>query len=225
MRIGTSIIITAVAATALAACGGDDADEPSGNGGTGSPGADMAAAAAELDLSCTFEPYDNPDIIGAGVATVTGANTTDQRIDILTMTVTLTADGTSVDSPASVPYFMPGEELALWSPVGSDAPGDDPDCEITNVSGGHYADVGEIDPEAASCTVEGEPGSWDLVADLSGVEGVPADAGKFVGVVAQVDGKRYTIDELELPAGETTLTASANAPTEPACAVRYVRDL
>lgn len=221
------LLLAALLTATLAACGGDDADTDPPEAATSEGPAVMAEAAASLDLSCEFEPNQDPDAVGLGTATVLGENTSDVRIDSLDVTMTLSGSAGEVQTTTNVAHLMPGEELAQRTPVFEEYDGEvTGDCTVASVTG--TEDSGgplEIDPEAAVCEVTGEPGGWELVADLVNVQGVPYDIDKAVGVIAEVDGTRVATYEDELTAGETELRARVTTlEEEPTCSVRYLRD-
>lgn len=230
---GLSALMAPLLVLALAGCGGEDAPEQASDetpGGTD----EVAQAAQSLDLTCEFEPHENPGLVGIGTVTVLGTNTTDVRIDSMVVEMDLQGTAGDVSVTASMSYVMPEEELAQWAPVfhepeegsgTSEYDGEITDCSIARVSGGEYAGDPVIDPESATCEVFGQPGDWTMEADLSQMPDAPYRDEKFVGVLAQVDGQRYSMEETELPAGQLVVQGRATSEAEPTCLVRFVRDL
>lgn len=226
-------VLAPLLALALVGCGGDDSSQDASSDASAAPD-EVSEAVASLDLSCEFEPHDNPGLIGVGTVTVLGTNTTEVRIDSMVVEMELEGTGGDLAANTSMSYVMPGEELAQWAPVFQDQEagggsgeydGEVTGCSVTRVSGGRYAGDPVIDPESVTCEVFGEPGDWTLEADLSQAPEAPFEDDKFVGVLARVDGKRYSMEETELPAGELDVQVRSNSQEEPTCLVRFVRDL
>lgn len=211
--------VAALSGALLSGCGGGDETTDT----TGTPGGDQGGSAVPT-FTCEFEADNNPDIIGAGRATVLG--TSDEAHEQLSVELKLTGSGGTVTTSTFIPYAQPGEQFAQWVPVLDESAGDDLTCEVVSVGSNNLAGEADLDPAGATCTVTGAGlGGWEIESDLSSVEGFPSEAGKFVGTVVQLDGTRYSIDEQELAAGETTLTSTVQTEAEPTCSVRFIRDL
>lgn len=168
----------------------------------------------------------SPDVIGAGSATVLGTNSSEAAFDQLGVGLELTGPEGSVEAATFLTYVQPGEEIAQWVPVLDDSAGTDLTCEVTEVTPASYGSEVTLDPEGGTCEVAQQgPTGYQAQTDLSGIEGIPADEDRFVGIIWRVDGKRHGLDEAPLRAGETTLTSTTQSEAPPTCAVRYLRDL